>query len=80
MRIDVLLFAHYADQLGTGALALELPDGASLADAVAAVRARPGAERIPGTPLAAVNERWAPADHALSDGDTVALLPPVAGG
>jgi molybdopterin synthase catalytic subunit len=80
MRIEVLLFAHYADQLGAGALALELPDGASLADAVAAVRARPGAERIPAAPLAAVNERWAPAGHVLADGDTVALLPPVAGG
>jgi molybdopterin synthase catalytic subunit len=80
MRVDVLLFAHYADQLGTSVLRLELPDGASLADAVAAVRARPGAERIPEEPLAAVNERWAPGGHLLGDGDTVALLPPVAGG
>lgn len=80
MQVQVLLFAHYADRFGAGALTLELPAGASVATAVATVRSRPGGDRLSGHPLTAVNERWAPAEHALADGDVLALLPPVAGG
>ena len=39
-----------------------------------------GAERLPQFPLLAVNERYAPRDRALREGDTVAIIPPVAGG
>lgn len=78
--VTVLLFASYADALGTRALTLELPSGATAADVVAAVRGRPGAERLPDAPLIAVNQRYATADRALAAADEVALLPPVAGG
>ena len=80
MRVQLLLFASYADALGPGPIALELTDGATAADAVAALRGRPGAERLPPAPMIAVNQRWADASRPLADGDEVALLPPVAGG
>jgi molybdopterin converting factor small subunit len=80
VRVHVLLFASYADALGASELPLDLAPGATVADALAAVRARPGATRLPPAPLTAVNERWAPADQPLAEGDAVALLPPVAGG
>jgi molybdopterin converting factor small subunit len=80
MTVRVLLFAAYADALGRDALDLALPAGATAADALAAVRALPGAERLPARPLLAVNERWAAAERALADGDEVAIVPPVAGG
>lgn len=80
MRVSVLLFASYADALGASELALDLLPGATVADVVDTVRAMPGAERLPNTPLAAVNERYARGSQPLAEGDRVALLPPVAGG
>jgi molybdopterin converting factor small subunit len=80
MRVSVLLFASYADALGPGPHALDLPPGATAADVVQALRGRPGAVRLPPAPLLAVNQRWAAPGTALGEGDEVALLPPVAGG
>jgi molybdopterin converting factor subunit 1 len=80
MRVRLLLFASYAELLGTHELTIELHDGASAGDALAAVRTRPGSERLPPKPLLAVNQRYAKPDAVLADGDEVALIPPVAGG
>ena len=80
MNVTVLLFASYADALGTGEIELTLPVGSTVADAVRQVGARPGAERVPPRPLIAVNERYATLDHKLAPGDELALIPPVAGG
>ena len=80
LAVRVLLFARYAELVGRETLELMLPPAATLAHAVAAVRALPGGERIPERPLAAVNRRQAVPDAALADGDEVALLPPLAGG
>lgn len=78
--VTVLLFASYADALGRGALTLAFDGPASVADVVARVRAMPGAQSVPPGPLVAVNQTYAAAEHALADGDEVAILPPVAGG
>jgi molybdopterin converting factor small subunit len=80
ISVRVLLFARYAELFGRDALELSLPAASTLADAVAAVRALPGGERLPERPLAAVNRRQAGAEAPLGDGDEVALLPPLAGG
>ena len=79
MKVRVRLFAMYAEALGAE-LVLDLPAGATAADALAAVRRRQGAEHLPPSPLIAVNQRYAKPDTALADGDEVALIPPVAGG
>jgi molybdopterin converting factor subunit 1 len=80
MTVTVLLFASYADALGTASLDLELPRESTVTQVVAAVRARPGAERLPAAPLVAVNLQYAAGDRIVRDGDEVALIPPVAGG
>ena len=80
MRVRVRVFASYAEAFGRDEIPLELPAGATAGDALAAVRSRPGAERLPPKPLLAVNQRYARADTALAEGDEVALIPPVAGG
>lgn len=80
MEVGVLLFASYADALGTRSMSVTLPHGARVRDALAYVRALPGAERLPPAPLVAVNAEYAPLDKALAPGDQVALIPPVAGG
>jgi molybdopterin converting factor subunit 1 len=80
MTVTVLLFASYAEVLGASSLAVELGGEATVADVVANVRARPGADRLPPTTLVAVNQQYADAGSLVRDGDEVALIPPVAGG
>lgn len=80
MTVTVLLFASYADALGTGSLALELPVGATAGDVITRVQQMPGAARLPKNPLVAVNERYVKRDRVIATGDEVAIIPPVAGG
>jgi molybdopterin converting factor subunit 1 len=80
MSVTVLLFASYADALGTSRLELELPAGATVADVLADMSRRPGARQLPPSPLVAVNQRYATPSSRVSSGDEVAIIPPVAGG
>lgn len=82
MHINLLFFAAARERSGTGQVTLELPDGARLADAVAAAGARFPA-LVPLWPhvrfavdQAFVSDQSAP----LTDGSTVAVIPPVSGG
>ena len=79
IEVKALLFASYADAFGSAEMPLLLVAGSTVADAVAAIRAKAPAG-IPPRPLVAVNERYARYDDALAQGDEVALIPPVAGG
>jgi molybdopterin converting factor small subunit len=54
--------------------------GATAADALSALRSRPGGERLPPAPLLAVNLAYAAPSRALASGDELAVIPPVAGG
>jgi molybdopterin converting factor small subunit len=78
--LQVLLFGRYAEVLGAETLRISLPAGATVADAVQAVRERPSGNLLPRQVLCAVNLRQAPPEQALAPGDELALLPPLAGG
>jgi len=80
MTITLLLFASYADVLGASSLDMDLPRECTVGDVLSAIRARPGAERLPPLPLVAVNQRYAAMESVVHEGDEVALIPPVAGG
>jgi MoaE-MoaD fusion protein len=81
MQINLLFFASYRDLAGAERLALDVPAGATAADAIALLRARgDGLARLPAEPAVALNREYAPLSSALCDGDELALLPPVAGG
>jgi len=80
MTVNVLLFASYADKLGTGSLSLDLEPGATVRDLLARVRELAGADRLPHEPLVAVNDRYAKSTQVIASGDEVAIIPPVAGG
>ncbi len=80
VSLRVHLFGRYAELLGVEQLALSLPRGGTVADAVSTLRARPGGEHLPPQPLTAVNATQTPLSTQLSDGDELALLPPLAGG
>jgi molybdopterin converting factor subunit 1 len=76
VQITVRLFAGLRELAGTGRQELELPDTASVGDVWAALDV--GAE--PAGLLYAVNRAYADRETALSEGDEVALIPPVSGG
>jgi molybdopterin converting factor subunit 1 len=81
MQIRILFFASYRDLLGTGEMTLSLPSGTDLSGLVAEIRGRGERHnRLPPSPVVAVNEEYASEDRLLEDGDTVAFIPPVAGG
>ena len=76
MIVRVRLFAALRERAGTGELQLELPDGACVADALAAVDGL-----AEGLPLVlAVNREYAAPDHLLRESDELAIVPPVSGG
>jgi molybdopterin synthase catalytic subunit len=81
VRVRLLYFAVLRDIAGTSAADLELPSGSRAVDVWERLRAthRELAEyRQP--PMVAVNEEYVVPEHALSDGDELAFIPPVAGG
>ena len=81
MKIQVLHFASAKEAAGCASEALDLPDGATVADAKRLLGARhPRLETAWKTIRFAVGERFAPESHPLEPGDVVALLPPVSGG
>ena len=80
MTVTVLLFASYADALGASSIQLPLAPGATVRDVVAALGRLPGADRLPPAPIVAVNQSYASYDGAVTAGDEVAVIPPVAGG
>ena len=76
MVVRVRLFASLRERAGRDELELELPDGALVADALAAV-----GDLACGVPLVmAVNREYADAAGPLRAGDELALIPPVCGG
>jgi molybdopterin converting factor subunit 1 len=81
VNVRALFFATYRDLPGASELEVELTPGATVNDLVATIRAM-GApfQALPSRLSVAVNHRYAHPDHVLTDGDEVALIPPVAGG
>ncbi len=81
MRIEVRMFAAARDRAGAATVAVELPEGATVAD----LRRRLAVECAPLKALLthslfAVNDEFAEDGLALPLNATVALLPPVSGG
>ena len=80
VTVQVLLFASYAEALGLEHLELVFDGPATVADGLIRLRSLPGGDRLPPKPLCALNLSHVPLDAALSDGDELAILPPLAGG
>ncbi|MDA1347690.1 MAG: molybdopterin converting factor subunit 1 [Chloroflexi bacterium] len=77
------MFASYRDRAGTAQLELDLPDGSTVARmADSLLEAHPAIlpGKNPSRLVVAVNQEYQLHDHVLSDGDEVALIPPVSGG
>jgi MoaE-MoaD fusion protein len=76
MIVRVKLFAMLRERAGRDELELELPEGACVADALAAVDDLAGGLSL----VLAVNREYAAPDAPLAPGDELALIPPVSGG
>jgi len=81
MKIRVLYFAVFRDRIGRPDDVVTLAEGARARDAVTVLAARhPVIDQLRGKFRIAVNQEFADDDRALTDGDELALIPPVAGG
>jgi molybdopterin synthase catalytic subunit len=82
MRVSVRLFAVLRERAGSDSLEIDVPDGATVAEAMEALRSEPGMEE-PLERMAvamAVNREYADPGTRLAPGDELALVPPVSGG
>ncbi|MFN8217389.1 MAG: molybdenum cofactor biosynthesis protein MoaE [Solirubrobacterales bacterium] len=82
MTLRVRLFAILRERAGREAVEVELPEGATVADVLAALERSPGlGELLARMPVRmAVNREYASAATAIAPGDELALIPPISGG
>jgi molybdopterin converting factor subunit 1 len=82
MFVDVRLFAMLRERAGSESVTVELPDGATVREAMDAVANLHGlGDLIARMPVVmAVNREYARDESVLSEGDELALIPPVSGG
>lgn len=81
MRVTIRLFARLRELAGRDTWSIEVPEGATVADAWAVVAAaHPEVAPFDRALSCAVNAAFARPSHALVEGDEVAFLPPVSGG
>ena len=77
--LTVRYFAMFREHAGIGEETLSL-DAETAADVFLATRERHGSEEPSGHCKVAINDVMADWDSPVSDGDTILLFPPVAGG
>ena len=82
MTVTVRLFAILRERAGRDSVEIELPEGATVADAFERLAAAPGlGELVERLPLRmAVNREYAGDGTTISPGDELALIPPISGG
>ena len=76
MQVHIRLFAGLRERAGASEVALDLPDGARVADALAELQHVTGDVPV----VMAVNQEYANDAVLLRAGDELALIPPVSGG
>lgn len=81
MRVTVRFFAGCRDAARTETTTVELPSASGLSELKSALRQTfPNLERYLDRVRYSVNWEYVAGNASLSDGDEVALIPPVAGG
>jgi len=81
VEIKVLYFASLRGKAGVKEERLTLPDGANVESLLSLVaERRPELARHMGTVLVSINQDFAYPEDLLSEGDEVAMFPPVSGG
>ena len=78
MIVNVLLFGVLAERAGTDSIEVELPDGATVREALEEVARTPGMRDLLDKLkiVLSLNREVAHHDVALNNGDELALIPP----
>jgi MoaE-MoaD fusion protein len=81
VRVRILYFAVFRERLRRDEEEIDLPAGTTVAGAIDALAAQHEViGKLRGRFRVAVNQDFADDSHVISDGDEIALIPPVAGG
>jgi len=81
VRINIRLFSHLRDRVGTDQLAIELADGSRVSDLLARVyQEHPDLAAADKTTLVAAGVEFVERDYLLKPDEEIALMPPVQGG
>lgn len=81
MTVTVKFWSYFKDHTECAETSLELPAGATLGEAHAAVIAQfPALGDMQSSTLKAVGVNYQPDEFLLSDDDEISLFPPVQGG
>ena len=81
MKVSIRLFARLREIAGVGRLERELSEGATVGDVINTLQAEfPGLADLASRTIISVNQEFAALDRVLSNGDEVAIFPPVSGG
>jgi molybdopterin converting factor subunit 1 len=81
MRIHVKLFSVLREKAGTDTVLLDLPEGASVAEALVALQQRcPALQPHVENVRLAVHMDFVDPTICLAEGDELTLIPPVSGG
>jgi molybdopterin converting factor subunit 1 len=81
MKVKVLFFASCREIVGERQAEIELSDGATVSDLVDRIASEhPRFGDVAKTAMVSVNQEYVEPSHGLSEGDEVAVIPPVSGG
>lgn len=80
MNITVLLFASLAEKAQQGQQQLSLDEAISLPELYAKLKQDYGFALEPAKVRVAINDEFASWEDTIKEGDTIAFIPPVAGG
>ena len=81
MTVQVRLFAILRERAGADHVELDLPEAATVGDALAALARLPGLSSLDtGSVRMAVNREYATSEQVLDPADELAVIPPVSGG
>lgn len=79
MQVRVIPFGMLKDWMGSSAMTVELPEGASVTDLLGQLGSGAPVQALKGIAVS-VNAEYATPSQVLREGDEVGLLPPVSGG
>jgi molybdopterin converting factor small subunit len=80
VTVKVLLFARYGEAANASSIAVEVPEGATLADLWTRVRAQVPALTAEDRPLFSCDRAYAREDRVIAGNEEIAVFPPVSGG
>lgn len=81
MQVRLLFFASLKDIVGSREVSLDLPDGSTISDLLSKLETSyPRIREYRPVLLTAINEDYVDKAARISEGDEVAIFPPVSGG